>query len=41
MVPVCVIGLNGRKGKMGFGETMSSLSHMFVSCQPLGLMSEP
>lgn len=41
LVPVYVMGLSGRKGEMGFGETTCSLSWVFVSSQPLGLMSEP
>lgn len=41
LVPVYVMGVSGRKREMGFGETACSLSRVFVSSQPLGLMSEP
>lgn len=41
VVLVCVRGLNGRKRKMGFGETTHSLSQISISSQFCGLGYEP
>lgn len=40
LVPVCVMGLNGRKGKMGFGEITCSFSDVCLQSAPW-LVSEP
>lgn len=43
MGPIYMMALNGRKEKMGFGETMFSLSQVFIQSQPQahGMASEP